>query len=509
MATMVTAPSNSLMVLGTSSGAGKSLMTTAICRILFRQGESPLPFKGQNMSNNAWVDINSGEMAYSQAIQAWAAGLEPICSMNPILLKPKGDCTSEVIHLGKSVGIAKAHTYYKEWFKPGWKTIKKGLKELKETYNQGRFVLEGAGSPVEVNLMHRDLTNMRLANFLKANCLLVADIERGGVFAQIIGTLSLLSEEERNSIKGLLINRFRGDITLFDEGRLWLEQKTGIPVIGVLPWIQEIFPPEDSLDLLERKGKKNNAELEIAVIKLPLLSNFSDLDPLEAEPSVQLNWIEPGEPLGQPAAVIIPGSKQTIKDLEQLNKSGLGNQIKDFAKKGGHIFGICGGMQMLGNSLEDPLGLEIPKGKNPQKHYSGLNLLPLSTVFDQKKALVNREVFGCWPKSTPLKGFELHHGNSKVIHGHEEEVQPIAEDPTLGWFLKDQSQIKIAGTYLHGIFENSQWRRSWLNQIRKQKGFQNLPENEPHYRVKREALINLLADIFEEHVDLSPLLKHE
>ena len=497
-----------LMVLGTSSGAGKSLMTTAICRLLLRKGEIPIPFKGQNMSNNAWVDNNGGEMAYSQAIQAWAADIEPICSMNPVLLKPKGNCTSEVIHLGQSVGNAEARTYYNEWFEPGWEAITQGIKELKQIYKKGRLVLEGAGSPVEINLKHRDLTNLRLAKYLRARCLLVADIERGGVFAQIIGTLSLLDEEERGLIKGILINRFRGDITLFEEGRFWLEQKTGIPVVGVMPWIKENFPPEDSLDLLERKGKKAKPEIEIAVIKLSSLSNFSDLDPLEAEPSVQLHWIEPGDILGRPDAVIIPGSKQTLKDLDQLLKSNLGNQIKTFVDEGGKLFGICGGMQMIGRELKDPLGLETLDPTKTSTNAMGLNLLPINTVFEKKKILIKHEVTASWPNSAPLIGFELHHGNSKVISGEEEKMRSITEELNLGWIIKKETNNIVGGTYLHGIFESGKWRRLWLNELRSLKGLNNLPINAPHHSEKRNNLIDLLTDIFQEHVDLSPLLEN-
>ena len=204
------------MVLGTSSGAGKSLMTAALCRVLKRRGETPLPFKGQNMSNNAWVDQNGGEMAYSQALQAWAAGLEPVHAMNPVLLKPQGDSTSEVIQLGSSAGTCRAEHYYRDWFDSGWAAIRQGLEELQANHPGGRLVLEGAGSPVEVNLQARDLTNLRLAKYLQANCLLVADIERGGVFAQIVGTLQLMKPDERRLIRGLLINRFRGRRELFD-----------------------------------------------------------------------------------------------------------------------------------------------------------------------------------------------------------------------------------------------------------------------------------------------------
>ena len=340
-----------LMVLGTSSGAGKTLMTAALCRVLKRQGEQPLPFKGQNMSNNAWVDGSGGEMAYSQAMQAWAAGLEPCCAMNPVLLKPKGDSTSEVIHLGQSVGTARAEHYYRDWFRPGWQAIRSGLTELQQQWPDGRLVLEGAGSPVEVNLQRRDLTNLRLAQYLRANCLLVADIERGGVFAQIVGTLALLRPVERPLIKGILINRFRGRRELFDQGRTWLEENTGVPVLGVMPWLNELFPPEDSLDLLERKPRRGSTDLDIAVLRLPSLSNFSDLDPLETEATLQLRWVALGENLGVPDAVVIPGSKQTLRDLEALKCSGLAADLQAYSAGGGHVLGICGGMQMLGQEL--------------------------------------------------------------------------------------------------------------------------------------------------------------
>ena len=323
---------NPLMVLGTSSGAGKTLIATAICRYLKRKGEKPIPFKGQNMSNNAWVDKQGREMAYSQALQAWSAGLEPTAEMNPVLLKPKGDCTSEVIHLGKSVGTSKAINYYDDWFNSGWEAIKEGLEILLNNDKDGRLVIEGAGSPVEVNLQHKDLTNLKLAKFLKANCILVADIERGGVFAQIIGTIALMKPEEKRLIKGIIINRFRGDKALFETGVTWIEKETGIPVLGILPWLKEVFPPEDSLDLLEKKQINQSAEIEIGIIKLPRISNFSDLDPFFGESSIQIRWIELGQNIGKPDVLIIPGSKQTIKDLEILNKTGMSNQIKDYAK---------------------------------------------------------------------------------------------------------------------------------------------------------------------------------
>ncbi len=498
-----------LMVLGTSSGAGKSLMTAALCRVLKRRGEQPVPFKGQNMSNNAWVDQSGGEMAYSQALQAWSAGLEPHHSMNPVLLKPQGDCTSEVIHLGCSVGRARAEHYYRDWFRPGWNAIRQGLADLHTAHPDGRLVLEGAGSPVEVNLQPRDLTNLRLAQYLRARCLLVADIERGGVFAQIVGTLALLTPVQRPLIRGLLINRFRGRQELFEEGRRWLEERTGVPVLGVMPWLEELFPPEDSLDLLERRGRKRDAELEIAVLRLPSLSNFSDLDPLEAEPTVQLRWLRPGEPLGRPDAVILPGSKQSLQDLAVLRRTGLDDALQRYAHEGGQLFGLCGGLQLLGRELWDPHDQE-GGGDTP---VAGLDLLPLRTVFGEHKALRQRRSQALWAGAAlaagdgapELTGFELHRGHSEPL---EDLVQPLARESGLGWWrgLGDAGG-QVAGTYLHGVFENGSWRRRWLNHLRHRRGLPVLPSEAPHHGRQREQLLDRLADAFEAHVNLSALLR--
>jgi adenosylcobyric acid synthase len=367
-------------------------------------------------------------------------------------------------------------------------------------------VLEGAGSPVEVNLQSRDLTNLRLAQFLRARCILVADIERGGVFAQLVGTLALLRPVERPLIRGLLINRFRGRRELFDEGRRWLEAHTGIPVLGVMPWLDELFPPEDSLDLLERRGRKSGAELEIAVLRLPSLSNFSDLDPLEAEPSVQLRWLTPGEPLGRPDAVIVPGSKQTLRDLAALQRAGLGQELRSYVAGGGQVFGICGGLQLLGRELLDPQGLEGGDCAAGQV-VAGLDLLPLRTHFGGRKALRQRQSTARWPgEGLSLEGFELHRGLSSPIETAG-PLQPLATDPDLGhWYSFGEAGGLVAGTYLHGVFESGPWRRRWLNQLRQRRGLAALPENPPHHSRQRDALLERLADAFEAHVNLTPLL---
>ncbi len=495
-----------IMVLGTSSGAGKSLTVTAICRLLKNQGEEPIPFKGQNMSNNAWVDWDGGEMAYSQAIQAFACGIIPSSEMNPILLKPQGNTTSEVIHLGKSIGITTAKNYYKDWFIPGWEVIKKSIKTIYKNNQNCRLIIEGAGSPVEMNLIHRDLTNLRIAKYLDANCLLVTDIERGGVFAQIIGTLELMQPEEKKLIKGILINRFRGDQSLFEEGKNWIENKTHIPVLGIIPWLNDKFPPEDSLDIFEKNSNKINPEVNVGIIKFPSISNFSDFDPLENESSIRINWIKTSQELNQYDFVILPGSKQTIKDQLFLEETGLLKDILDYSLNNGHIFGICGGFQMLGTVLEDPHfkeGLEI----NNRTSIKGIGLLPLKTKFLKNKITRQIKSESLWPSLAEIKGFEIHNGKSELDNSQNtSQIKPLFKDIELGWYLDNNNSGTVAGTYIHGIFENDFWRDNYINLIRKKKNFPAIPYKSRSYKIKRETIINNLANEFEKHLNISALL---
>ncbi len=497
----------SIMVLGTSSGVGKSISVTAICRILKDLGENPIPFKGQNMSNNAWVDMEGGEMAFSQAIQAFASRRIPSSDMNPILLKPQGDSTSEVIHLGKSVGITTAKNYYQNWFQSGWEIIKKGLSHITENEDNCRLIIEGAGSPVEMNLIHRDLTNLRIAKYLEANCILIADIERGGVFAQIIGTLELLKPEEKKLIKGIIINRFRGDITLFDEGKKWIEKKTNIPILGILPCLKGNFPPEDSLDLLDRKSTNNsNPALEIGIIKFPSISNFSDLDPLENEEEINLKWINNSQDFDNFDLIILPGSKQTIKDITFLKETGLIKCLLDYSDKNGNIFGICGGLQMLGEYLEDPHSKE---GFEPsqKKSITGIGLLPLKTIFKKTKTTQRIICNTTWPCISKVEGFEIHNGITEEINKEgERKLKNIFKQNKVGWYIDKNEKGSIAGTYLHGIFDNDQWRINYLNLIRDKKGIQILDKKNKPYKIKRERIINNLANQFKKHIKIDSLL---
>lgn len=489
-----------IMVVGTTSHAGKSLLTAALCRILCRRSWRVAPFKAQNMALNAYVTANGGEIGYAQAVQAWAAGVLPLVEMNPVLLKPQGDMTSQVIIKGKAVGKVSAVEYYEQYFDLGWQAVKESLQRLSEEFDL--LVCEGAGSPAEINLKHRDLANMRVAKYLNAATILVVDIDRGGAFAHVVGTLELLEPEERALIKGVVINKFRGQRSLLDSGITWLEERTGIPVLGVIPWIDNLFPAEDSLSLMERRTSKTHSDINIAVIRLPRISNFTDFDPLEAEANVTVNYVNPQDTLGHPDAVILPGSKTTIADLMLLQKTGMAQAIQNYAAAGGTILGICGGFQMMGKIVADPEGLEGESGR-----YRGLELLPVKTVITSQKIARQRIVSSNYPQvGLPVSGYEIHQGRTRLIQPEEGEIlpyKPLFDDASLGIVDLNQS---VWGTYLHGIFDNGPWRRAWLNHLRQQRGLPSLPTGVSNYREQREALLDALADTVETYLNITPLL---
>lgn len=490
----------SLMVVGTTSHAGKSLLTTAICRIAARRGWRVAPFKGQNMALNAYVTASGGEIGYAQAVQAWAAGTQPTIEMNPILLKPQGDMTSQVILKGKAVGKVGAADYYEQYFDIGWQAIQESLQHLSTEFDL--IVCEGAGSPAEINLKHRDLTNMRVAKHLNAPTILVVDIERGGAFAHVVGTLALLEPDERALIRGIIINKFRGMRSILQPGIEWLENYTGIPVIGVIPWLEQVFPAEDSLDLFERKTSAFQGDLNISVLRLPRIANFTDFDPLESEPTVSLKYIHPKQDLGHPDAVIIPGTKTTIADLLLLQKSGMAEAIQNYAASGGTVLGICGGYQMMGQYLTDPDRLESEYLK-----CEGLGLLPIRTMITDYKVTKQRQVTSNFPQSgLPVAGYEIHQGRSRLVEPDAltSDYNPLFDDPSLGLVDKDQL---VWGSYLHGLFDNGAWRRAWLNRLRQQRGLKSLPTGIPNYREQRESTLDTLATSIEAHLNLNDILK--
>ncbi|NJM77864.1 MAG: cobyric acid synthase CobQ [Acaryochloridaceae cyanobacterium RU_4_10] len=493
----------SIMVVGTTSHAGKSMLTAVICRILKRQGFHVSPFKGQNMALNAYVTNEGLEMGHAQAVQAWAAGVEPQIAMNPILLKPQGNMTSQVIIKGQSVGQVQAADYYKLYFDRGWQAIVESLTDLQSSFDW--IVCEGAGSPAEINLKHRDLTNMRVAKHLNAPTLLVADIDRGGVFAHIVGTLELLDPDERALIRGFVINKFRGQRSLLESGLVWLEERTGIPVVGVIPWVNEVFPSEDSLSLLERPTRGQLSDLTIAVIRFPRVANFTDFDPLDAEPTVQVHFVELGQSLGHPDAVILPGSKTTIADMQALHESGMAAQIQTYAQAGGMVLGICGGFQMMGTAIADPKGIE-----GPAETFPGLGLLPLNTEMRSNKVTQRRRTQAC-PLGVPFEqlsadgeihGYEIHQGHTEFLD--RSDLIPLFADPELGVASLTR---RLMGTYLHDLFNNGCWRRQWLNQLRQDKGLPLLETHIPDYEVQREQLLDRITDAVAPYLDLSPFIR--
>lgn len=418
--------------------------------------------------------------------------------MNPILLKPQGDMTSQVILMGTAVGRVQAADYYRDYFDRGWAAITSCLDKLAIEFDY--IVCEGAGSPAEINLKHRDLTNMRVASYLQANTVLVADIDRGGVFAHIVGTLELLDPEERALIKGFIINKFRGQRALLESGITWLEERTGIPVIGVIPLLDQVFPAEDSLDLLERRSRKPNADLTIGVIKFPRIANFTDFDPLDAEPTVNLKYIATKDELTDCDAIVLPGSKTTVADLQWLQQTGIAEIIPSYLANGVTVMGICGGFQMLGTTIADPAGIEGIPGE-----YPGLNLFPLQTTIVDTKTTRQRTTTTNYPDpDIEISGYEIHQG---ISQWHPDRVniadyEQLFSDDGLGLVDRDRT---LWGTYLHGIFDHGKWRRNWLNQIRLRRNRSPITTEVPNYASQREEIFDKLADSISQYLDLTLL----
>lgn len=487
-----------IMVLGTSSDVGKSLIATAICRAFANNGFKVAPFKSQNMSNNSYVTVDGMEIGRAQGIQAEAAKTTATVWMNPILLKPRSDQHSEIVLCGKAIDTLTGRGYRESFYETGLTTIRNSLNKLAEDYEV--LVSEGAGSPVEINLKERELVNMKVAEMADLPVILVADIDRGGVFASIIGTLELFTAEERARVKGLLINKFRGDPSLFEDGVKWLEDKTGIPVLGVLPYIENhMIDSEDSLSLPAFSSKKKSL-LDIAVIKPPYISNYSDIEPFYYEPDAAIRWVSQLSEIGKPDAVILPGTKSTIRDLQHFKLSGIADWLIDFAKSGGHIIGICGGYQMLGLLLIDQEGTDTG---SLSTHETGLGLIPANTYFQKEKNTVRASGFlhpmTSIKNENMIEGFEIHYGNTIVEN--EQHFLLLNNGQPEGYFANDG---KIIGTYIHHIFHNDSWRAEWLNILRKAKG---IPLQETvHISQLNDKKYDELAAKLVEHVDWETLV---
>ncbi len=470
-----------LMVQGTTSDAGKSALVTGLCRLLARRGARVAPFKPQNMALNSAVTVDGGEIGRAQAVQARACGLAPHSDMNPVLLKPNTDVGAQIIIHGHAIGAMDARAYH-EYKRIAHAAVMASYQRLCAQYCV--ILVEGAGSPAEINLRDRDIANMGFAEAADCPVLLVADIDRGGVFAHLVGTLALLSETERDRIAGFVINRFRGDLGLLRPGIDWLEHYTDKPVLGVLPFLHGLHLEAE--DALNRDAMKANGPLRIIVPALPRISNHTDFDPLRLHPQVEFRYLGPGETFSACDLIILPGSKSVRADLAWLRAQGWEQAILRHLRYGGKLIGLCGGFQMLGGSIHDPFGLEGEPGNS-----AGLALLAIATTLERHKQLHNMTGWLALDQS-PVSGYEIHAG---VTSGKALERPAVyLEDRSEGALSADS---QILGTYLHGLFESGPACDALLR-------WAGLREpRTPDYHQIRDANIDRLADACETHLDLS------
>jgi adenosylcobyric acid synthase len=452
-----------LMVQGTSSSVGKSLLVTGLCHLFARRGLQVAPFKAQNMSNNAAVCPDGSEIGRAQATQALASGLEPHVDMNPVLIKPEADSRSQVVVMGRPWQTLEAREYYpkKDFL---WKEVTGALDRLRARYEL--VVIEGAGSAAELNLRSGDIVNMAVARYAEAPVLLSGDIDRGGIFAQLIGTVWLLEPEERQLVKGLIVNKFRGDLSLFGDGVEILEQKSRTPVLGVVPYLHDLYLPEEDAVALETPSAKiapASDVLEIVVVHLPRIANFDDFDPLAAETGVRVRYVDHPDQIGNPNALIIPGTKSTMDDLAWMRSVGFAAAIQQFAQQGRAVVGICGGYQMLGKAIHDPEHVESKLDRA-----AGLGLLPIETVFAGGKATHQagaRVRYGpgwlAGLEGQTVTGYEIHMGRTRgqspwleITERNGRSVEALDGEVSLSG--------KVWGCYFHGLFANRNLRRAWL-----------------------------------------------
>ena len=467
-------PGRVLMVQGTASHVGKSVLVSALCRIFRQDGFRVAPFKAQNMSNNSYVTPDGGEIGRAQAVQAAAAGVDARVEMNPVLLKPEADHIAQVVRLGRPMVSARARDYFALKAQL-WDAVHTSLDALRQDYDV--VVIEGAGSPAEINLKATEIVNMRVARYANAPVLLCGDIDRGGVFAALVGTMELLEPAERETVKGFIINKFRGDPSLLTDGLTMLEQRTGVPVLGVVPHFRDIhIPEEDSVALELRARAPGPAALDIAVIQLPHISNFDDFDPLARESGVALRYVTAPADLGRPDLIILPGSKTTIPDLIWLDQQGLTQAILQRHQAGAAIIGICGGYQMLGTHLYDPEGIE---SDCPEK--DGLGLLPLTTVFAGRKEThrIQGEVAAAAgllanAGGATIQGYEIHMGQTtgegvaRPFRISDRSDVPVTAATAFDGAMDAAGQV--LGAYIHGLFHNAGLRRAILAELARRRG---------------------------------------
>jgi adenosylcobyric acid synthase len=489
------------MVQGTASSVGKSLLVTALCRFFQRDGVRVAPFKAQNMALNSFVTPDGCEIGRAQAVQAEAAGIAPAVEMNPILLKPEGDTRCQVVVLGQVIGSMTASEYH--GYKPQLRTvIADCLARLRRNFDL--VAIEGAGSPVEINLKDRDLVNMYVARLADARVLLVGDIDRGGVFASFLGTLALLDPDERARIAAFVVNKFRGDLGLLEPGLKFLTDRTRVPVLGVLPYLADLWIAEEDSVALDDRMRFRAAgpdQLDIAVIRLPRISNYDDFQPLQREPGVALRFVDRPEGLQTADMVILPGTKSTVADLAWLTQRGLANVIKERARQGNPVLGICGGCQMLGAKIEDPHRVESSEPIVP-----GLDLLPLRTRFELRKITAQVQARPLRPsmltgeRLSEITGYEIHMGVVELTNPMASTVEIVRRNGFEASVLDGAADKTgaVVGTMIHGILMNERVRASLLNFLRRRRG---LSERRRSTESTDGAAYNRLADAIRAHMD--------
>ncbi|MBI3743400.1 MAG: cobyric acid synthase [Chloroflexi bacterium] len=490
-----------LMVQGTMSHAGKSLLTAALCRIFTQDGYSVAPFKAQNMSNNAAVVPDGGEIGRAQMVQAEAARAMPRVEMNPILLKPEADHRSQVVVMGRATRAANAREYYTLKAEL-WPVVTEALDTLRREYDV--VVIEGAGSPAEINLREQEIVNMRVAKYAHAPVLLVGDIDRGGVFAQLVGTMALLEPDEAALVKAFVINKFRGDVSILEPGLAMLTERTGVPVAGVVPYLKDLaIPEEDGVDVERQRHNerpRGTETLEVAVIRLPHIANFDDFDPLAREPSVRLRYVTRADDLSAADLIVLPGTKTTVADLAWLRERGFDKAIRARHAAGAAVIGVCGGYQMLGRRIRDPDVVE-----SPQRETDGLGLLAVETRFEGKKA--THRVRGKVIESRGLlsdcadaafDGYEIHMGRTTPSSPALRIVERSSEAVDVNDGMLD-ADGRVLGTYVHGLFHNDAIRHSVLRAIARRKGVA-LPQLLPF--ASADAEFDKLADAVRNSLDM-------
>ena len=500
-----------IMVQGTSSNAGKSMLVAALCRIYKNRGYKVAPFKSQNMSLNSYTTKENGEIGIAQMLQAEAAMVEPSIHMNPILLKPKGDFTSNVIIQGKSIGDMNFYDYQHKYNDTALKAIHESFEILSDQYDV--IIIEGAGSPAEINMRKQDIANMEIAHMADANVILIADIEMGGVFAAIAGTYVLLDDYDRSRLKATVINKFRGNLDILKPGLDRIEEITGEPVLGVLPYDETLKLPEEDSASLTTHVFAEDKDISIAVIRLPKIANFTDIDPFEYEEDVALKMIGINDEIGDVDAIIIPGTRNSTEDMFALRESGLAEKIIEKSSEI-PVVGICGGLQILGNVIHDEERRESKHGT-----IDGLGLLDIESSFSRSGKIVTQSV-ATIPENLEgiageifkniigeeVTGYEIHEGTTELLGSSRLLNVEKGQGNNDAGEVDGASCENVFATYFHGIFHNYNFRREFLNYIRVKKGLEAKYGEDP-YETQKDYSLNRLAEIVEEHLDMDVIDK--